>query len=235
MTYYDPYGASDACRECEKGKQVLQAWMQEPAQQETFRVWKMEKIERMLKRSGVWPRFREKRLTDLEDSKALKQLCETYCTNWKENAAKGWWLYLWGNIGAGKTHTATAVSNELIQNHLVQVLFLNLWEVAQRVKNTFEKETKQQDSTLFEDMKKVELLVIDDIGVEKVSDWLAEQIYLVVNHRYENRLPMIVTSNQSLEDLARTHRPQICSRLQEMCRVVKFTGTDRRKDLRPTF
>jgi DNA replication protein DnaC len=117
----------------------------------------------------------------------------------------------------------------------VQVLFLNLGEVAQRVKNTFEKETKQQDSTLFEDMKKVELLVIDDIGVEKVSDWLAEQIYLVVNHRYENRLPMIVTSNQSLEDLARTHRPQICSRLQEMCRVVKFTGTDRRKDLRPTF
>ncbi len=117
----------------------------------------------------------------------------------------------------------------------MQVLFLNLGEVAQRVKNTFEKETKQQDSSLFEDMKKVELLVIDDIGVEKVSDWLAEQIYLVVNHRYENRLPMIVTSNQSLEDLAKMHRPQICSRLQEMCKVVQFKGADRRKDLRPTF
>lgn len=84
-------------------------------------------------------------------------------------------------------------------------------------------------------MKKVELLVIDDIGVESVSEWLAEQMFLVINQRYENRLPVIVTSNQSLEDLARTHRPQICSRLQEMCRVVQFKGADRRQDLRPSF
>lgn len=84
-------------------------------------------------------------------------------------------------------------------------------------------------------MKKVELLVIDDIGVESVSEWLAEQMFLVINQRYENRLPVIVTSNQSLEDLARTHRQQICSRLQEMCRVVQFNGADRRQDLRPSF
>lgn len=86
----------------------------------------MEKIDRMLKKSGVGPRFREKRLEDLKDSQALQDLCRKYCDNWQEHAAKGWGLYLWGNIGAGKTHAATAVCNSLIEDHLVQVLFVNL-------------------------------------------------------------------------------------------------------------
>lgn len=72
-------------------------------------------------------------------------------------------------------------------------------DAANRVKNTFD--SKGDDSDLFEDMKKAEVLVIDDIGVEKVTEWLSEQLFLVINYRYENNLPMLVTSNQSLQYL----------------------------------
>lgn len=84
-------------------------------------------------------------------------------------------------------------------------------------------------------MKKAEMLVIDDIGVEKVTEWLSEQLFLVINYRYENSLPIIVTSNQSLEDLGQLHKPQIASRLDEMCKTVRFTGMDRRHTNRPGF
>lgn len=234
-THYDGYGSCKACRDCEAGQIYLEQWKNEPKQQESYRKYKMEKVLRWLARSGVWPRFREKRLESLADAKKLQELCWRYCDGWGELSKKWWGLYFWGNIGAGKTHTATAVCNELIERYCVQVYFVNLWDVADRVKKTFGKEKANLDGTLFEEMRKCELLVLDDIGVENVSDWLAEQIYLVINFRYENNKPIIATSNQSLEDLAKTHRPQICSRLQEMCRVVQFTGDDRRKTLRPDF
>lgn len=90
--------------------------------------------------------------------------------------------------------------NELIAKHFTEVLFVNMSDAANRVKDSFG-DNKSGDSDLFEDMKKAEVLVIDDIGVEKVTEWLSEQLFLVINYRYENNLPMLVTSNQSLQDL----------------------------------
>lgn len=107
-------------------------------------------------------------------------------------------------------------------------------DASNRVKNTFDDNNKE-DSDLFEEMKKVEVLVIDDIGVEKVTEWLSEQLFLVINFRYEHKLPTLVTSNQSLDDLATLHKPQIASRLDEMCKSVRFTGEDRRQNQRPLF
>lgn len=194
----------------------------------------MERVAKLLKKSKVWPKFSEKRLSDLKDSPKLFELCDKYVANFGDYQRKGWWLYFWGNLGSWKTHTATAVCNELIEKYFVEVLFVNLSEAADRVKSTFDASDKA-DQDLFEDMKKAELLVIDDIGVEKVTEWLSEQLYLIINHRYENNLPIIATSNQSLEDLWLLHKPQIASRLDEMCKSVKFAGKDRRKDKRPEF
>lgn len=220
--------------DCELGKSTKEKWKQEPAQIESFRKYKMEKVERLLAKSQVWPRFRSKRFSDLKDSPKLLELCQKYVDNFKEYKEHGWWLYFWGNIWSWKTHAATAVCNELIEKHLTEILFVNMSDAANRVKDSFS-DNRSNDSDLFEDMKKAELLVIDDIGVEKVTEWLTEQLFLVINHRYENNLPIVVTSNQSLQDLGTLHKPQIASRLDEMCKSVKFTWKDRREDKRPTF
>ena len=60
---------------------------------------------------------------------------------------------------------------------------------------------KNEDKKIFDRMKDVELLIIDDLGVEKLSDWLSDQFYQIIDHRWQNHKPMIITSNQSLDDL----------------------------------
>lgn len=65
--------------------------------------------------------------------------------------------------------------------------------------------------------------------MEKPTEWIREQLFLLINRRYENRLTTIVTSNLSLEDLAGHHLPQVASRLREGAQVVQFTGADLRK------
>lgn len=228
-----PYWITKWFCSCEKWDSAFWIWKKQPEQQEKLREFKQKRIDILLEKSNVWNKFRSKRIKDLSDIPELEKLCRAYVYEFKTHKEKGWWLYFWWNIGSGKTHAATAVCNELIEQHFTEILFVNMSDVSNRVRSSFD--SAWNDSELFQDMKKVELLVIDDIGVEKVTEWLSEQLFLVVNYRYENNLPIIVTSNQSLQDLAKIHKPQIASRLDEMCKSVRFKGDDRRVERRPRF
>lgn len=234
---YQQYGTSrrQFCKECEKGRKLCLAWISEPAQQAFFWNWKRERINRALLLSGVDGLFRDKRLSDLKTTPTLYGECQRYVERWEEMRQTGYGFYFWGNVGAGKTHTATALANELMEKKLVEVLFLNMPETATRVKNTFNTEVKTPDSKLFRRMKEADLLVLDDLGVEKYSDWLSDQVYQIVDHRWRNHMPMIITSNQSLNDLGRFYKPQVASRLYGCCKPMKFALKDRRKPNRPLF
>lgn len=190
---------------------------------------KQEKIDRAFKLSGVSGRFKQKRLGDLESKIALYKECEKYVQRWPEMRQNGFGFYFWGNVGAGKTHTATALANELMEKQMVEVLFLSMPETVSRVKKTFDSPLKTIDASLFDKMKEVELLVIDDLGVEKLSDWLESEMYQIVDYRWKNQKPMIITSNQSLDDLYKHYKPQIASRIWSCCKAIKFADKDRRK------
>ncbi len=234
---YQQYGTSDKyyCKECEKGEQMFIAWLKEPAQQLHLRQCKQEKIERMMKISGVDGCFSNKRLKDIKDGSNLFRDCQKYVDDWVQMKAQGFGFYFWGNIGAGKTHTAAAIANELMEKKMVEVLFLNMPEAVTRVKKTFDSDLKTEDARLFERMKEVEMLVLDDLGVEKNSDWLTDQIYQVVDHRWKNKKPMIVTTNISIEDLGVIYKPQVASRICGCCKSIKFTNKDRRKSIPTLF
>lgn len=210
-------------------------WKSEPAQQANLRTWKQDRIERALRISGIEGFFRAKRLTDLKGNPKLHAEITKYMNNWKAMKQNGYGFYLWGNVGAGKTHAAIVLANELMEREMVEVLFLNMPEAITRVKNTFDSEIKSEDSKLFERMKEMELLVLDDVGVEKYSDWMADQMYQIIDHRWKNRKPMIITSNLSLEDLGKTYKPQIASRIMGSCKPIRFTERDRRNQIAPLF
>ena len=72
------------------------------------------------------------------------------------------------------------------------------------------------------------LLILDDIGVERVSDFVLETLYRVINYRYVNMLPTIFTSNLNIQELADKIGDRSVSRIVEMCGVVELTGSDRR-------
>ncbi len=210
-------------------------WRDKPAQQESFRNWKQERIARALQLSGIDGLFREKRLADLKSNPKLHAEISKYLGNWKAMKERGYGFYFWGNVGAGKTHAAIVLANELMEREMVEVLFLNMPEAITRVKKTFDSEIKTEDSRLFERMKEMELLVLDDVGVEKYSDWMADQMYQIIDHRWKNRKAMIFTSNLSMEDLGKYYKPQIASRISGCCKPIRFADQDRRQHASPLF
>lgn len=78
----------------------------------------------------------------------------------------------------------------------------------------------------FSDWKKV--LVLDDLGAEKSTEWSMATLFTIINRRYENIAPTIITSNLSLDELSRHIGDRITSRIVGMCRVIEFKGKDRR-------
>ena len=234
---YQAYGVSDKyfCTQCAKGRSMFEQWKKEPVQQENFRAWKQEKIERAIKLSGVDGVFENIRLSDIRSESSLAKSCLKYVENWEKIKPMGGGYYFWGNVGAGKTFIASALANELIKTKMVEVLFIRMPEAAKRVKKTFDSQVKSEDTKIFDRMKEVELLVIDDLGVEKISEWLIDEMYQIIDFRWRNKKPMIVTSNRSLEELAKVYPEQIPSRIKGCCKTIHFNSSDRRKTLPTLF
>lgn len=78
------------------------------------------------------------------------------------------------------------------------------------------------------DLMKYEYLVLDDIGVEKPTDWVMETVYVLLNERYEQGKKLVFTSNKNVEELASSLGDRVASRIVEMCDIIKLNGVDRR-------
>lgn len=234
---YQAYGSSDKyfCRHCAKGENLFEQWKKEPAQQKCFRAWKQDKIDRAIRISGVDGVFQNIRLNDIKSESSLAKSCIKYVENWEEIRLTGEGYYFWGNVGAGKTFIASALANELMKAKLVEVLFIRMPEAAKRVKKSFDSFVKNEDKKLFDRMKDVELLVIDDLGVEKVSEWLIDEMYQIIDFRWRNKKPMIITSNRSLDDLSKVYPEQIPSRIKGCCKNIHFKASDKRQNAPTLF
>ena len=207
-------------------------WESEPEQQEHLREVKREKMSRAIKISHFSPNHRNAKLSDLKDNKDLYTTCEMYIKNWEEIKKEGLGYYFWGSVGAGKTYTTAVLANELMKKHLVEVLFLKMPEAVSQIKRTFGSEKNDPAKKLFERMCTVELLILDDLGIEKVSDWLADEVYQVMEYRTSHYKPMIITSNQSLGDLGKIYREQVSSRINGCSKSIHFTQEDKRANIK---
>lgn len=133
-------------------------------------------------------------------------------------------LYLCGPVGTGKTQYAWAASVAWAQQHRTRV------RLVQRATSLFDELRPGNDHrSVIGDCQRAPLLVIDDLGVEKASDWTRERLYEIVDDRYAYGRPMLVTSNLRPSELADHVGERVASRFAEMCDVVPVTGADRRK------
>lgn len=137
-------------------------------------------------------------------------------------------IYIHGTVGTGKTHIAYAIKKKWESVTGRRVQFWNTTELLQEIKDDFDRDNYSKTRTLERLMDSEELLILDDIGVEKVTDWALERFYLLVNRRYNEMRPIIFTSNFSLGELAERIGDRTVSRIVELCEVVRLDGTDRR-------
>lgn len=136
-------------------------------------------------------------------------------------------LYIWGSVGSGKTHTAYGILKHLHEMKLTAKLH-NTTELMFDIKRDFDRSVydKMRWDERLTDFRGV--LILDDIGAERVTDFVAETFYLIINQRYNEMLPTIFTSNLPISELADRIGDRAASRIVEMCDIIHLTGDDRR-------
>jgi DNA replication protein DnaC len=142
------------------------------------------------------------------------------------DAGRGLWLF--GDTGTGKTTLAMLISKAALETGR-SVAIYSLPKLLARIRRTYDAEPGG-DSYLgfFERLTSVDLLHIDDLGAEKRSDWVLEQLYALINERYETQRAVLITTNLSHDDLEDQIGRRTVSRLTEMCDEVPLFGDDRR-------
>ena len=125
-------------------------------------------------------------------------------------------LWLMGDVGTGKTTLAMLVSKAAVEAQRTVAIY-SLPRLLARIRRTYDAEAGEPYMEFFERLTSVDLLHVDDLGVEKRSDWVLEQLYAIVNDRYEAQRSMVVTTNLDQSALEEQIGPRTVSRLVEIC------------------
>ena len=192
---------------------------------------KLEEPERLLEESNLGERFKGRTFAsfDPKRDKDAFDKCSKYANDSKLMERKRNGLILAGGYGSGKTHLAAAVSNALVTRG-IPILFGTSISHFDSIRQEFNEDDKKGHLSK---MKVTPVLVIDDLGKEKKSEWTKQILFDVVNHRYEHMLPLIITTNLvdngNFAALANHVEGAVWSRLCEMCNIVETSGSDYRQ------
>lgn len=162
------------------------------------------------------------------ETKAAVNEVRAYVDDLEQRLDSGRGLWLFGDTGTGKTTLAMLVSKSALEQGR-SVAIYSLPKLLARIRRTYDSEPGG-DSYLafFERLTSVDLLHIDDLGAEKRSDWVLEQLYALINERYEAQRSVLVTTNLPHEELEEQIGSRTVSRLSQICDEVPLFGSDRR-------
>ncbi len=135
------------------------------------------------------------------------------------------WLLLEGGYGCGKTHLAAAIANYSV-NHGIPTLFITVPDLLDSLRFAYaDPETTFEQR--FEEIRNANLLIMDDFGTQNATTWAQEKLFQIINYRYTNKLPTVITTNLMLDQI----EGRIRSRLQdeEFVKHIKISAPDYRR------
>jgi len=175
---------------------------------------------------------------------AALQFVEDYCTG---QAPRG--LMFCGTAGTGKTFLSCAIANAIIDKYPVDekraedeaqglhalayyspITFFGTADLMQRIRSSFNGYgAGENGASLVEQCKRAKFLILDDFGAEKISDWVREVVYDIVEHRWQNLMHTVLTTNEATVSLKEKYGERIADRVRNMCAAVPMTGKSQRK------
>lgn len=160
------------------------------------------------------------------DKNPVMKVARDYVNKWSDFASKNAGLVLWGDVGTGKTFFAACIANALVEQN-VSVKMTNFSTI---LNDLFAESDKNK---YLDRLNKHSLVIIDDLGIERGTEYALEQVYNVIDTRYKSGKPLIVTTNLTLDELKfPTDIPHkwIYDRVLGMCVPVMFNGMNFRKE-----
>jgi DNA replication protein DnaC len=146
-------------------------------------------------------------------------------------------LLFMGPQGIGKTHLAVGIIKKLIRQKSIPCLFCTFPELLKEIQNSYNPNTQSSEMRILEPILDTQVLVLDELGAQKPSDWVRDQVAYVLNYRYNENKVTIITTNfmdpgaegtkpSVTDSLAQRIGDRIRSRLFEMCKDIKMDGKD---------
>lgn len=197
---------------------------------------KIDRILEIYNKSGIDKKYQWKRLSDFKSHSKLaeKAKLKAYETVMEfPDVSRG--LFLWGNPGTGKTLLSSIILTELIIRHAVQGRFIKISRTFfNRLKATFVEgsETYGLSSKIEKEFADVDILIIDDFGVQRDTQWEQETLYNLVDARYEGEKFTVFTSNKNPhEEFRELSDGRVLSRIKEMTFIMELSGKDQRETI----
>ena len=163
-----------------------------------------------------------------DNGRSLQMLhAHRYVEQWQTMRSKNLGLLLWGGVGTGKSFLAGCIANALMEQE-VPMRMTNFARILNDLNSSF-----SGRNNVIDHLCRYPLLIIDDFGMERGTEYALEQIYNIVDSRYRSRKPLIVTTNLTLDELWHpqdTAHARIYDRLLEMCVPISCIGASLRKE-----
>lgn len=189
----------------------------------------MKKIQRLRKVSLMDEKFFDSTFDRFEITKYNERnlkLCRRYAEKFDLMMEKNQGLIFWGNTGTGKSFAAACIANYLL-NQRVPVIMTSLVELLKVIQSGRENET-----ALLARFNYAKLVIFDDLGAERGTDYALEKVYSIIDSRYRKKLPMILTTNLTIDEMKGEidiRYSRIYDRIFEVCYPMQFTGPSWRK------
>ena len=189
----------------------------------------MELVETLKKASLMDERFKDARFSAFKlnkDNRRNLKLCKRYADKFDLMMEKNQGLLFWGDVGTGKTFAAACIANELLDkmHPVILTSFVRLLEIIQR--------GGDEDLATLRRINRADLVIFDDLGAERGTEYALEKVYGIVDDRYRRKLPSIFTTNLTLSEMESETDPRysrIYDRIFESCYPMQFTGPSWRK------
>lgn len=192
---------------------------------------KKREIEKLFSISNLGERFSKstfESFLDRNGSETAYKVAVKYVKTFKEWNGES--LMIWGEPGNGKTHLAAAVVNELSKKGYI-VVFQSVPELLQRIRSTFNSENKENETQIMRALLECDLLILDDIGAEKTTEWVEEKLFNIIDGRYRKELPTLYTSNLEPKELKNQVGKRSYDRMVETSLTVKNEAASYRREI----